>query len=76
HNTVKVFDVDQTEKGCYFMVMEYVEGEDLSHLLAREGKLPVARVIRIGRQILASLAEAHSRGIIHRDLKPQNIKVQ
>ncbi|MBN1944334.1 MAG: SUMF1/EgtB/PvdO family nonheme iron enzyme [Bradymonadales bacterium] len=76
HNTVKVFDVDQTEKGCHFMVMEHVEGEDLAQLAGREGKLPVARVVRIGRQILASLAEAHSRGIIHRDLKPQNIKVQ
>ena len=56
------------------LVMELVEGEDLSQRIAR-GPMPVADVLPIARQIADALEAAHERGIIHRDLKPANIKV-
>jgi serine/threonine protein kinase len=60
--------------GRAFIVMEYVEGENLAVLLKREA-LPPDRVIAIGRQIASALAAAHAKGIIHRDLKPANVQV-
>jgi predicted Ser/Thr protein kinase len=60
--------------GRAFIVMEYVEGENLAALLKREA-LPSDRVIAIGRQIASALAAAHAKGIIHRDLKPANVQV-
>jgi len=56
------------------LVMELVEGEDLS-IRIRRGPLPVAEVLPIAQQIADALETAHERGIIHRDLKPANIKV-
>jgi len=56
-----------------FLTMEYVDGEDLSSLIRRIGRLPEDKAIEIARQICAGLAAAHERGILHRDLKPANI---
>jgi serine/threonine-protein kinase len=72
-HTIKVFDVGATHTGCLFMVMEYVPGESLADLLAREGGLVEPRVLHIAIQILRSLVEAHAHGVIHRDLKPHNV---
>ena len=57
------------------LVMELVEGEDLSARLAR-GALPLDQALPIARQIADALEAAHERGIIHRDLKPANVKVR
>jgi len=57
------------------LVMELVEGDDLSVLIAR-GPMPLADVLPIARQIADALEAAHDQGIIHRDLKPANIKVR
>ena len=57
------------------LVMELVEGEDLSALIAR-GPLPVGDALPIARQIAEALEAAHEAGIVHRDLKPANIKVR
>ena len=57
------------------LVMELVEGEDLSQRIAR-GALPITEALRIARQIAEALEAAHEEGIIHRDLKPANIKVR
>ncbi len=57
------------------LVMELVEGEDLSEILAR-GAVPLDDALRIARQIASALEAAHEQGIVHRDLKPQNIKVR
>ncbi len=56
------------------LVMELVEGEDLSVRIAR-GPIPVAEALPIAQQIADALETAHERGIIHRDLKPANVKV-
>jgi len=55
-----------------YIVLEYVTGESLSHLLAR-GPIPLRRALTIIRQILAGLAHAHNEGIVHRDIKPDNV---
>jgi serine/threonine protein kinase/Tol biopolymer transport system component len=57
------------------LVMELVEGEDLSQRLAR-GAIPLDEALPIARQITEALEAAHEQGIIHRDLKPANIKVR
>ena len=71
-NVCRVYDIGETD-GMPFISMEYVDGEDLSSLLLRIGRLPADKAIETARKICAGLAAAHDRGIIHRDLKPQNI---
>ena len=61
------------DRGVPFLAMEFLEGEALDERLKREKKLPLAEVLRIGREIAEGLAAAHERGLIHRDIKPGNI---
>src|SRR5215203_6335330 len=61
--------------GLNALVMEYVEGEDLSHRIA-SGPVPLDEAIAVARQIAEALEAAHEQGIIHRDLKPANIKLR
>jgi serine/threonine protein kinase len=72
-NAVRVDDLDSTEDGRPFMVMEYVHGKDLRHLIQNQGPLPARRALNIARQVAAALAAAHALGITHRDIKPDNI---
>jgi len=61
------------DRGAPFLAMEYLEGEPLDERLKRESKLPLAEVLRIGRELAEGLAAAHERGLIHRDIKPANV---
>jgi len=72
-NIVDITDFGQTNDGRRFVVMEYLEGESVAALLAREGPLPVERIAHICRQIASALGAAHAKGIVHRDLKPENV---
>ena len=64
------------EGGSYRgLVMELVEGEDLSEIIAR-GPVPLTEALPIAKQIADALEAAHAQGVIHRDLKPANIKVR
>ena len=72
-NAVRVDDFDYTEDGRHFIVMELVEGKNVSEVLQKEGALAVPRAIRIARQVGQAIGMAHKLGIVHRDLKPANI---
>ncbi len=72
-NIAAVVDIGTADDGAPYLVMEYLEGEDLAHLLVRGGPLPVPRAAYIIIQACRGLAAAHSRGIVHRDLKPENL---
>jgi len=65
----------EESSGVVALVMELVEGDDLSVLIAR-GPMPIAEALPIARQIAEALEAAHEEGFIHRDLKPANVKVR
>jgi WD40 repeat protein len=69
---VTIYQVGE-DSGVPFLAMEFLEGEPLDARLEREGKLPPAEVVRIGREIALGLAAAHKRELIHRDIKPANV---
>jgi predicted Ser/Thr protein kinase len=73
-NVAAVFDYGESE-GLVYLVMEYVDGEPLSRLLARESPFALERAVDLARQIADGLGAAHELGIVHRDLKPDNILV-
>ena len=70
-NVVDITDFGDSD-GLVFFVMEYLDGEDLSHLLKREERMPWSRARGIVLQLLDALAAAHRAGIVHRDIKPHN----
>ncbi|MBI2899549.1 MAG: protein kinase [Planctomycetes bacterium] len=71
-NVIAGIDVGESN-GFHFFVMEYVDGEPLSHVLKREGRLDEKRCVRIGLQIARALEHAERNSLIHRDVKPENI---
>jgi eukaryotic-like serine/threonine-protein kinase len=73
---VEVRDVDVTEDGAPFLVMELLEGESLSDRVRREPPLTPLDVLRLAGEVLDVLAAAHERQIVHRDIKPDNLFVQ
>jgi serine/threonine-protein kinase len=73
-NVCRMYDIGEAD-GLPFLTMEYVDGEDLSTLLRRIGRLPEDKALDIARQLCAGLAAAHERGVLHRDLKPANVMI-
>lgn len=69
----RVLDVGALEGGSPYMVMEYLEGTDLSDLLQKRGPFPVPEACDYIIQACEAIAEAHGHGIVHRDLKPANL---
>lgn len=78
-NVASIYDWGLSEKDdhvpVYYMVMEYVPGQNLSEIMRSRGPLPEAEVLDIASQVAAALEVAHKRGIIHRDIKPHNVLV-
>src|SRR3954466_1468892 len=70
---VQVFDFGEAPGGEPYLVMEYLEGEDLEKRLQRVGRLPVGAASHIVRQVASALSATHAKGIVHRDLKPANV---
>jgi Tol biopolymer transport system component len=75
-NIAQIYGIERSSAGGpAALVMELVEGDDLSTVI-RRGALPVPEALAIARQIADALEAAHEQGIIHRDLKPANVKVR
>jgi serine/threonine-protein kinase len=73
-NVVTVYDVGQ-DGNRHYIVMEYVDGQDLKTLIRRKGRLYVNETLDIAVQICAGVGHAHKAGIIHCDVKPQNVLI-
>ena len=74
-HVARVSDVGTLENGAPYMVMEYLEGSDLSDWLHQKGALPFDQAAEFVLQACEAIAEAHALGIVHRDLKPANLFV-
>jgi serine/threonine-protein kinase len=72
-HVARVSDVGTLPDGRPYMVMEYLDGADLSQVLAQSGPLPIQDAVDYVLQASEAIAEAHSIGIVHRDLKPSNL---
>src|SRR5215831_9389914 len=75
HSNIAAIYGFEDSGSTHVLVMELVEGEDLSTHIAR-GPMPLADALPIAKQVADALEAAHEQGIIHRDLKPANIKVR
>jgi serine/threonine protein kinase len=72
-HVARVTDVGTLPNGAPYMVMEYLEGEDLAAWIARRGPLPVEQAVEFVLHACVAVADAHALGIVHRDLKPANL---
>ena len=73
-NVCRLYDLGEVA-GRPFLTMEYIDGEDLSSLLRRIGRVAQDRAVQMSRQLCAGVAAAHDRGVVHRDLKPANVMI-
>lgn len=72
-HAVRVLDVGKLESGVPYMVMEFLQGEDLEQVLCSRGPLPLQEVVKFVTEACIALSDAHRQGIIHRDIKPANL---
>jgi serine/threonine protein kinase len=72
-NIIQVSDFGTAPTGEPYLVMEYLDGEDLEQRLARVGRLPLDSAVSIVKQLASALAVTHAESIVHRDLKPANV---
>jgi serine/threonine-protein kinase len=70
---VDIFDFGHHANGWAYIIMEFLEGSSLGACIRRHGRLPLAMILDVTRQVAVTLAAAHAHGIVHRDLKPDNI---
>jgi len=73
-NIVEIIDINiDEETGLHYIIMEFLEGNDLSVLLTKQSPFPLEKTIWVAQNLLLAMEAAHSAGIIHRDIKPANI---
>ena len=72
---VPVMTAGDSPDGLVYFTMPFIEGESLARRLEREGRLPVADVVTIVREVADALAYAHANGVVHRDVKPANVLI-
>jgi serine/threonine-protein kinase len=70
---IDISDFGQLPDGSTYFVMEYLDGEALTHVIETNQPIPIVRILHVARQLGEGLAAAHDAGIVHRDLKPDNI---
>jgi serine/threonine protein kinase len=71
-NIVAAYDADEAG-GVHFLIMEYVEGSDLKHVVQTQGPLTIGQALSCVGQVARGLEHAHAAGVIHRDIKPANL---
>lgn len=71
-NIVNIYDIGG-RSGLIWYTMELVRGPNLAHLVERDGPLPLDRLLRLLREALSALGQAHAGGLVHRDIKPENL---
>ncbi len=71
-NIVNIYDIGG-RSGLIWYTMELVRGPNLAHLVERDGPLPLQRLLRLLREALSALGQAHAAGLVHRDIKPENL---
>jgi serine/threonine protein kinase len=72
---VAVYDFGSTSAGQLYFAMEYVDGSDVSQMLATQGRLPPEHALAITAHVCDALGAAHELGIVHRDIKPANVLI-
>jgi serine/threonine protein kinase/tetratricopeptide (TPR) repeat protein len=75
-NVVQIYDFGITQDKLPYLVMEYLEGPNLSEELRKQGTLSLERALEIFQPICAAVTASHASGLIHRDLKPSNVILQ
>jgi serine/threonine-protein kinase len=73
-NIATIYDIDE-ENGRPYVVMEYVDGQDVASILKKKGPFKPSIAIAIARDVSRALEHAHANGVIHRDIKPSNILI-
>src|SRR5689334_13596796 len=73
-NIATIYDIDE-DNGRPYVVMEFVDGEDVASIVKKKGPLPPSRAAAIARDVARALEHAHAEGVIHRDIKPSNILI-
>jgi len=73
---VEIIDIDSTDDGIHFLVMELLEGETLADRFERDANFKLDRLLDIVDQLLDVLVACHAKGIVHRDIKPENLFLQ
>src|SRR5215213_7160559 len=74
-NIVTVYDAGEVD-GILYLAMQYIEGNDLSAMLRKDGRLRPYRAVDVCRQVASALDAAHAMGLIHRDVKPANVLIE
>ena len=75
HPNIVAITTAEKQDNLFFIVMEYVPGETLENIIARDGQLELARVLDYTVQICNAIEHAHGQGVLHRDLRPANVLV-